>query len=503
MEINILEWLENIANLFPEKAAFSDDIRSISFRQLKEMSQRIGSTLAKIVAPGHPIAVISDRAAYTPAIFLGIIYSGCFYAPMDGTQPQYRLQQILSTLKPEIVIADNHYLEAAEALMGHAKVLSYQMLLESAIDEECLAEIKTNANENDPLYVIFTSGSTGIPKGVITSHHSLMCYIESYCEVMQIDSNDVIGNQSPLDYIAAIRDIYLPLKVGASTYIIPKQDFTSPVRLFDALNEKKITAIGWSVSALTLPTAMGAFEHSTPQYLRKVCFSGSVMPCKYLRIWQENLPDAKFVNQYGPTEATASCTYYEVNEKVADTDILPIGKPYKNYKVFLLNEDNTETCRGELGEICVSGPILALGYYNSPEKTDKTFIQNPLNTSYQERIYKTGDIGRLRDDGLFEFHGRKDRQIKHLGHRIELEEIEFAAMSMEGVDACCALYYQDKELLYLFYMGNATVRECAVYLRSILPGFMVPRKIILLKDIPKLTNGKPDLQGLRRLIENR
>ena len=221
------------------------------------------------------------------------------------------------------------------------------------------------------------------------------------------------------------------------------------------------------------------------------------MPCKYLKIWQQNLPDVLYVNQYGPTEATASCTYYIVNEQVDDDTVLPIGEPYENYTVTLLNEDGTATKPGEIGEICVSGPILALGYYGNPEKTAESFIQNPLNQNYRELIYKTGDLGSFDPDGILEFHGRKDRQIKHMGHRIELGEIEETAKQVEGVLDCCSLYYKEKEQLYLFYTGEATSKDIVIHFRKVLPGFMSPRKLINLEALPTLPNGKTDMQTLK------
>ena len=408
---------------------------------------------------------------------------------------------ILETLDPKLIVTDKAHFEFTKSLGFKGEILISEELAESEADEAILSKIADGACEDDPLYVIFTSGSSGKPKGVITSHRSLMCYIDAYRSVMNIDRNEVLGNQSPLDYIAAIRDIYLPVYTGASTYIIPTVYFTSPVKLFEALDREKITCIGWSVSALTLPTSMGAFNHITPRYLKKICFSGSVMPCKYLKIWQEKLPDALFVNQYGPTEATASCTYYIIKEKVKDDDILPIGIPYRNYKVFLLNDDNTATAKGQKGEICVSGPILSLGYYNDPERTAASFIQNPLNGVYRELIYKTGDLGRVREDGCLEFHGRKDRQFKHLGHRVEPEEIETAAGKAEGVSACAALYDGKKELIYLFYAGEASPKDISVYLRKILPGFMVPRKFVKSDRLPSLPNGKTDIESLKKYFE--
>jgi non-ribosomal peptide synthetase component F len=274
-----------------------------------------------------------------------------------------------------------------------------------------------------------------------------------------------------------------------------------PTKLFEILNEFQVTTLCWSVAGIELPAKLGGFSESKPQYLKKVCFSGSVMPCKYLKIWQDNLPDVLYVNQYGPTEATASCTYYVVDEKVDDSTVLPIGKPYENYGILLLDDNGREVAVGELGEICVTGPVLALGYYGDPVKTGEAFVQNPLNANYRELIYKTGDLGRYREDGNLEFHGRKDRQIKHMGHRIELGEIEGTACKVPGVTECCALYHKEKELLYLFYTGEAAPKEIVLYFRSVLPAFMVPRKLIKLETLPRLPNGKLDMQTMKSMFK--
>ncbi len=497
MQKNVLEWLEKSAEFFADKIVFEDTENSITFSEVLRRAKATGTAISEFIEPGRPVAVLSGRNVYTPTIFLGAVYAGCFYAPLDGGMPDYRLNQIIGILKPEIIVTDRENYARASLLAPECRILVSDEIAETDADENKLAEIRRFAKITDPLYVIFTSGSSGVPKGVITSHQSLMCYIEAYDKVMNITSEDVFGNQSPLDYIAAVRDIYLPLKCGASMFIIPKQCFAVPTKLFDILNEKRITAIGWSVSAMTVPTAMGVFKYSTPEYLKKICFSGSVMPCKYLKIWQEHLPDALFVNQYGPTEATASCTYYVVEKKVDDDDVLPIGVPYENYSVFLLNEDNTAVPQGELGEICVSGPILALGYYNDPERTENAFIQNPLNSCYREPIYKTGDLGLMRSDGILEFHGRKDRQIKHMGHRVELDEIEEVAKKVKNVSECLAVYNQQKEQIMLIYAGEATAKEIALEIRQKLPEFMIPRKTVKIEEIPRLPNGKIDMQTIK------
>lgn len=497
MEKSVLCRLNSVSEKYPGKTAFRDTENSLTFGEFNELTRSVGTYLSGIVSPGSPVAVMSGRHVYTPACFLGAVRAGCFYAPMDGDMPVARLNQILGVIKAGVMLVDRAHLETAESLDFDGTIVVTEDIINTPADDELLKSREDGIVCTYPLYVIFTSGSTGVPKGVITSHQSLMTYIDSVGKVLSIDDTDVLGNQSPLDYIAAVRDIYLPLSFGASTFIIPKNEFAVPAQLFDTLNRERITTLCWSVAGVELPAKLGAFDVSKPEYLKKLCFSGSVMPCKYLKLWQENLPDVLYVNQYGPTEATASCTYYVVDEKVDDDTVLPIGKPYDNYRVFLLNEDNTPTEQGKIGEICVSGPILALGYYGNAEYTQKSFVQNPLNPNYRELIYKTGDLGSMDPDGTLRFHGRKDRQIKHLGHRIELGEIEEAAKKIEGVLDCCSLYNKPKEHLYLFYTGSATSKDIVISFRKNMPAFMVPRKLVNLDKLPTLPNGKIDMQTLK------
>ena len=497
MEKSILCRLDSSAQRYPEKVMFKDESQSITFGGFNSLTKAVGTFLAGKIAPGEPVAVMSGRHALTPSCFLGVVRAGGFYAPMDGDMPKTRLNQILGVIEAKTMLVDKAHLETAQQLDFSGEIIVFEDICDTPADESLLAERADSITVTSPLYVIFTSGSTGVPKGVITSHQSLMCYIDAVGKVLSIDDTDIFGNQSPLDYIAAIRDIYLPITFGASTFIIPKNEFAVPTALFNTLNREKITALCWSVAGVELPAKLGAFDEGKPEYLKKLCFSGSVMPCRYLKIWQENLPDVLYVNQYGPTEATASCTYYVVKEKVDDDTVLPIGKPYDNYRIALLNEDNSPTPMGETGEICVSGPILALGYYGNREQTEKSFMQNPLNDKYRELIYKTGDLGSYDLDGNLLFHGRKDRQIKHLGHRIELGEVEETAKKIEGVTDCCALYNKPKATLTLFYTGQATSKEIVLYFRQNMPAFMVPRKLISLEKLPTLPNGKTDMQTLK------
>ena len=557
---NVLEWLEATVVKYPDKPAFSDTESSITFAQVYDIARNTGAYLIeKIGVDRTPVAVFAGRKMVTPAYFLGVVYAGRPYAPIDASLPDKRIEKILENLCPRAIVADRESLEHVESIVDElAKaegferpqifvaedISRFEWIVEAdvnckisestggavpgceeetddiaaenekdtdggvvagcvgKIDDsslEKLAAVRRQMSMTDPLYIIYTSGSTGNPKGVMTSHLSLMTYINAYSDVMHIEESDVLGNQSPLDYIAAIRDIYLPLKTGCSTAIIPKEYFMEPNALFDYMNEKKVSSVGWSVSAFTILTSLGAFEETELESLRKICFSGSVMPCKVLRKWQENLPEAHFVNQYGPTEATASCTYYIVDHTVEEDEVLPIGQAYDNYRVFLIDEHGNESAVGEQGEICVCGPILALGYYNDKKRTDAAFTLNPLNKAYPERMYRTGDYGRLDEDGILHFCGRMDRQIKHMGHRVELDEVEHAANVVEGVAESCVIYNKAKEVLILFYTGDCDRRSLALALRDELPGFMVPRKIKKLELLPKLPNGKYDMKKLEEM----
>ncbi|MBE6028383.1 MAG: amino acid adenylation domain-containing protein [Clostridiales bacterium] len=501
MASQVFDWIRNSAALRGDRTVYSGMGDSISFGDLERFSASVATWVAKHSDIERPVAVMTGRNVFTPACYMGVARAGCFYAPMDAEMPHARLVQIMGVTEPSLMIADMEHLEIAKALAGDCEIAIMEEVINEPIDEDLVAAREASVTESSPLYMIFTSGSTGVPKGVLTSHRSLIGYLDGLNEVIHLDENDIIGNQAPLDYIAAIRDMYLPLMTGARTVMISKTEFAMPDALFRTLNENKITILCWSAAGLEIPAKLGGFEEGKPEYIRTIVFSGSVISNKYLRIWQENLPDVTFINQYGPTEATASCTYYVIKDVVNDDTVLPIGRAYKHYQILLLahDEDNdtwSAVPDGEMGEICVKGPCLAIGYYRSKEQTDKVFMQNPLNKDYPELIYLTGDLGHIGEDGELYFHGRKDRQIKHMGHRVELAEIEAYALTIEGITECASLYDKKREHIYLFYAGEPAPKEITISFRADMPAFMVPRKIVQLDDMPHLPNGKIAMREL-------
>ncbi len=224
------------------------------------------------------------------------------------------------------------------------------------------------------------------------------------------------------------------------------------------------------------------------------------MPIRHLNYWRSYLPEATFVNLYGPTEITCNCTYYIIDREFQPGDTLPIGVAFPNEKVFLLDENNQQvTEKGVEGEICVSGTCLALGYFNNEEQTRKAFVQNPLNPWYPEVIYRTGDMGIFNDAGELCFASRKDFQIKHMGHRIELGEIEAALEKIEEIKRSCCIFNTQKNKIFCYYQGDIDKKSIVVKLKKILPDYMVPNAFRQMEELPITKNGKIDRNKLKEM----
>ena len=224
---------------------------------------------------------------------------------------------------------------------------------------------------------------------------------------------------------------------------------------------------------MCIAAGMNAFRHRVPRKLRHVMFSGEVMPIKMLNIWRAYVPDATYVNLYGPTEITCNCMYYIVDRAFEPTELLPLGVPFENEDVMVLNENDRPVGPGETGEICVRGTCLALGYY------------------------RTGDLARRNEDGSLTFAARKDFQIKHMGHRIELEEIETHIGATAGVIRACCLFDSDRNKIVACYSGEATTEQIIGALKEKLPKYMIPNIFMQMDRLPLTKNGKIDRKALR------
>ena len=279
--------------------------------------------------------------------------------------------------------------------------------------------------------------------------------------------------------------------------IIPKAYFRFPNNVVDMLEDNGVTTLIWAVSALCLLNRLHGLKYKVPSAINKIMFSGEMMPIKQLNQWRAHYPNAMFVNLYGPTEITCNCTYYILDREFTEEEKLPMGVAFPNERVFLLDDENKEvTASGISGEVCVAGTALALGYYNNPEMTAKAFTINPLNPHYPEMIYHTGDLAYYGEDGEMYFAGRKDFQIKHMGHRIELEEVESAMAKIEGIERVCCVFDEVKSKLYGFYIGDMDKKELHKRMSEKLPAFMIPNALRKVDEMPLTKNGKIDRKQL-------
>ncbi len=499
MYTSILDMLEVSAKKYPNRLAFGDVEKDITFAELVKKANKVGTLLAEEIEIAEPVAFYMDKSVDATCAMFGAVYAGGFYSFLDVKQPQTRTESVLGILEPKVIFTDEENFDRISGYNTNAKIWKIEEVLEKdvIIDEDKLKKIRDNFQDVNPLYVNFTSGSTGVPKGVVVCHRSVIEFISCFTEIFGIKETDIIGNQAPFDFDVSVKDIYSGLMTGAKVQIIPKKYFSMPTNLMDYLVDKEVTTLIWAVSAMCFVSVMKGFEYRLPDKIHTVMFSGEVLPIKHYKIWKRFLPNAKFVNLYGPTEITCNCTYYVLDREFDDADVIPMGKAFPNEKVFLLDEnDQLVVEKGVQGEICVGGTALALGYYKDREKTDKAFVQNPLNKAYNEMIYRTGDLGKYDENGDLVYVSRKDFQIKHLGHRIELGEIEALTMARGGVSRTCCIYDSEKQRLVLFYTGEREKIDLMKELRTVLPPFMLPNALVPVEEMPLNKNGKIDRNKL-------
>lgn len=487
---NVGSYLEDAARLAPDAIAFDQPQKRMTWKQVHDQARRIGSALACMVPQQSPVLILMEKSPDCLCAMLGAVCAGCFYTPLDSSMPEARMLLIAHTLQPAVILYEEKFAPVALRIAGKAKTLCFSEITES-VDEALLRERRAQHIDNDLLYVLFTSGSTGTPKGVSITHRSVIDFVEWACEALRLPAGVRFGSQAPFYFDNSVLDIYCAMRMRGSLFLIPRGDFLFPKKLLSTLREERIDTIFWVPSALSALARSGLMEEGCLPNMKRVFFCGETMPCTTLNLWRRALPDADYVNMYGPTEITDVCSWYRVDRAFEDSDSLPIGFPCANTRIFLLD-----------GEICVAGTCLAAGYYNAPEKTAAVFVQNPLRTQIPERIYRTGDLGAYNGRGEMMFLGRRDSQIKRSGYRIELGEIECALQNAPGIALACCYYDAEREKIVAAYTGCAEEKALKATLKAALPRYMMPDVYLHRDSLPRTGSGKLDRLALKQEVES-
>jgi amino acid adenylation domain-containing protein len=499
MQINVIEYFEKGSLLkCRDKVAIKEQHREVTFAELERYAKNLAAQIVKrSSATSKPIPVFLPKSAANIVADIGILYSANCYANLDIKSPPQRLKGMLQNLAPEIIVTSKVLAETLAGLEISADKLLFiedAMLPDAAYDNAALLKRLENIIDTDPYCIIHTSGSTGIPKGVALNHRNTIDFVDWAFDRLKLDGSEVMASLAPIYFDAYTLEFCMMMAKGSTWVVVPDQFAMFPAKLIDFLVTQPINFIFWVPTVMVNIANLDLLAKTNLEKLKKVFFIGEVFPTRHLNYWRRHLPQAMFVNLYGPIEITVACTYYICDRPLSDDEKLPVGFPCANTAILILNEHNQLAKVDEPGEICVRGSSLALGYWNNPERTAKGFVQNPLHSHYPEPIYRTGDLGYWNARGEIMFLGRRDFQIKHQGYRIELGEIEHAVLQVDGIRNCCVVYSQERKEITLFYecdkeLTPAFVRE---RLSPLLPKYMLPTVFNWMELMPRNPNGKID-----------
>jgi len=472
------------------------------------------------------VAIYLKRSAKSVIAMLGILKSDAIYITIDSKTPLKRLQLIMNDCEPAAVICDrstiDSVLELTSKLRHEPTIIFFEnrkeveaeladgIICKDQIDRHSVNQPDYQNIDTDIAQIIYTSGSTGTPKGVMISHLNITNYIKWAVEEFQISEKDVILGTAPFQFDMSTFDIYCALISGSTLCIAPDSYLLFPKKLINLIDQEKVTIWKGISSLLMYLARTHSLDNNNLATLKTIIFAGEVLPTKYLIDWMKRYPEKEFYNGYGPSEGTGMSTFYKVEKVPADSrENIPIGKTCANCEVILLKESNIQAEIAEIGEICIRGSGVSRGYWNDPHKTNSVFIPNPQNSRVSDLIYRTGDLGLIRQDGNIEFVGRKDQQVKWMGYRIELGEIESTLTSFQEINDAVVLLFEnggsdtEKELIACVELTqNSDLSKTMEKLTSQLPQYMIPKRIVPVHQIPRSNRGKVDREKLLKDLSN-
>ena len=507
MKINLIEYFVETVSKNSQKIAVVDGEKSITFSELDVRARALADCIQKeCCCQNQPIAMYLPKCIDAVVGDIAITYSGNVYMNLDIKNPAERICNILTLIQPKAIITNTtQYKKIREIAPESIIVINVdELLLDYVPSQEYFLCRLSNIIDCDPYCIINTSGSTGTPKGVVLNHKSFIDFMAQTFDEYNFNSEDIIGSLSPVIFDIWSYELCMLMGIGASIVVIPDAYSAFPIKILQLMQQNNVSYIFWVPTIMVNIANMGLLSQIELPKLRVCWFAGEVFPTKQFNIWRHNLPKVQFCNYYGPIEITLDCVYYNVEREIPDDEPIPIGKAFRNTDILILDEENNKiTEPNKEGELCVRGTSLAMGYYNNPEKTAAAFVQNPLNHSYPEIIYRTGDLVFINIRGEIVFKGRKDNLIKHMGYRIELGEIEHVIINtLKLVKNGCVIYnYQRKEItLYYESEHEISTSEFRKKIGQALPKYMIPTVYNHLELLQRNTNGKIDRLYYKNLI---
>ena len=485
---------------------------AIDYQTLNKLANRIARLLLEQkVTAGNVVCLSGEKSVYTFACMIACLKIGAVYCVLDPDSPVERLRKIFSTCEPRLVLAERAFLDRFSDLITRLELEAIERDADSLdrlvrdLDDVNLDLTRTVTGTN-PAYIMFTSGSTGFPKGAVMTHANVMNLVDWSRQTFNITPEDILTNVNPLYFDNSVFDFYSSLFNGSRLVPFLKAEVTDAGLLVEKVDAGKCNLWFSVPSLLIFLQTMKAADGKKMKSITRFVFGGEGYPkAKLKALFDAYSPASELFNVYGPTECTCICSSYRLS--AADFDdvqgLPPLGNIAANFSFLIVNQSGGVVLDGEIGELCLLGPNVGKGYYNDRERTLANFVQNPLHDSFLDLMYKTGDLARIEPaDGKLYIHGRKDNQIKHMGYRIELEEIEAALNCLSYISEAAVLHSKNSGLSRIVAVVS-TNQDCDDHrirqdLLPFIPGYMIPAVFYREEMLPKNPNGKVDRRHLAK-----
>jgi len=493
------ELFEQQAALRPESIALVFEDRKLTYRELNERANQVANCLQKRgVGPEVLVGVCLERCPEMLIGLLGIWKAGGAYVPLDPAYPTDRLSFMVKDAAVKVLLTDSKHKQLFASAGNEVICLDSDW---SAIAKESNANPKSTSTPSNLAYVMYTSGSTGTPKGVMILHSGLVNYLTWAVKTYSVQAGGSVPVHTSISFDLTVTGLYPPLLAGGRVDIL--SEAWGGQSLVDALRNGKDRSLV-KITPAHLELLNQQIKPEEAKGSTKVfVIGGENLVAESLQLWRKSAPATRLINEYGPTETVVGCCTYEVKADDPASGSVPIGRPIANTQLYILDRYMNPVPVGVIGELYIGGAGVARGYLNRPELNKERFLADPFSGQPGARLYKTGDVARYRNDGILEYLGRVDNQVKVRGYRIELGEIEATLASDPRVKSCAVLVREDepgnKQLVgYVVARegSSPTADDLQQFVKQKLPEYMSPAHFVFLESMPLTTNGKVDRKAL-------